>query len=120
MKFGILLAAVCSVATVADVACAQPNTPPSTYAQIASDTRKLQNEYELMTRMGARPVVLDLVPFGGGSDAFYQRGKKADEIAFVCPNAGYKGGPTTAMIVRTEAGGDGGRFYHLDRCVPKK
>jgi len=119
MKFGILFASLCSIATLADVACAQPTAPVSTYAQIAADTRALTSEYELMNRMGARPVVLDLVPFGGGSDSFYQRGKKNDEIAFVCPNKGYKGGPTKGMIVRTEAGGDGGRFYHLDNCSRK-
>lgn len=118
MKFGILLASLCSIATLADVACAQPTAPPSTYAQVAADTRSTSSEYELMTKMGARPVLLDLVPFGGSSDAFYQRGKKADEIAFVCPNR-YKGGPTKAMIVRTEAGGDGGRFYHLDHCTKR-
>lgn len=118
MKFGLLLATLCSVVTIADV-CAQPTAPASNYAQIAADTRKIQNEYELMTRMGARPVVLDLVPFGGGSPDFYQRGKKADEIAFVCPNK-YAGGPTRAMIVRTESGGDGGRFYHLDNCLRKE
>lgn len=118
MKFGILLASLCSIATLADVACAQPGTPPATYAQIAADTRAITDEYQLMNRMGALPVQLDLVPFGGGSDAFYQRGKKADEIAFVCLNK-HKGGPTKAVIVRTESGGDGGRFYHLDHCTKR-
>lgn len=119
MKFAIIFASICSIATLADTARAQPNTPPATYAQIVADTRAISNEYELMSKMGARPVTLDLVPFGRSSDAFYQRGKKSDEIAFVCPNANWKGGPTKAMIVRTEAGGDGGRFYHLNNCASK-
>ena len=118
MKFGILLASLCSTATIADVACAQPTAPPGNYAQIAADTRAITDEYQLLNRMGARPVLLDLVPFGGSSDAFHQRGKKADEIAFVCPNK-YKGGPTKAMIVRTEAGGDGGRIYRLNNCTKR-
>lgn len=119
MKFAILFASICSIASLADIARAQPNIPPATYSQIVVDTRAASSEYELMNKMGARPVVLDLVPFGQSSDAFYQRGKKSDEIAFVCLNASWKGGPTKAMIVRTEAGGDGGRFYHLNNCAIK-
>lgn len=64
-------------------------------------------------------MVLDAVPFGSGSDAFYQRGKKADEIAFACI-VKYKGSLAKAVIVRTESSGDGGRFYHLDHCTAAK
>jgi hypothetical protein len=116
MKFAIVFAASCSAAFLADAAYAQTQASLATYAQVVADTRATSNEHQLTNKMVARMVALDLVPFGQGSDAFYQRGKKADEIAFTCSKH-YTGGPTQAMIVRTEPGGDGGRFYHLDSCA---
>ncbi|RZI60506.1 MAG: hypothetical protein EOP14_00965 [Pseudomonas sp.] len=118
MKFAIVFAASCSAAFFADAAYAQHQASPVTYAQVAADTRAISNEHQLTIKMVARTVVLDLVPFGQGSDAFYQRGKKADEIAFTCSKH-YIGGPTQAVIVQTEPGGDGGRFYHLDSCAKR-
>ncbi|RZI54542.1 MAG: hypothetical protein EOP12_02345 [Pseudomonas sp.] len=116
MKFAIVLAVSCSAAFFAEAVTAQLKKSPASYAQIVADTRAINNENELMSKMTARTVELDLVPFGRGLDAFYQRGKKADEIAFTCSKP-YIGGRTSAMIARTEASGDGGRFYHLDSCT---
>lgn len=118
MKFAIVFAASCSAAFLADAAHAQPQTSPATYAQVVADTRAIGNEHQLMNSMVARTVVLDLVRFGRDSNAFYERGKKADEIAFTCSQH-YTGGPTQAVIARTEPGGDGGRFYHLDSCAKR-
>ena len=121
---------LCILRSVSVVACAflalsataqtLASPPPATYNQILVDTQRITNEYQLMTIIGARAVALDLVGFGKGSDAFFQRGHRQDEIGFVCMNTTFKGGAMTGTIVRTEVSPDTGRFYFLKDCAPMR
>jgi hypothetical protein len=118
MKAGITIAALCSLATLTDVACAQPVLD---YKALKTEARRVEqlegSERVISSKILFKTARLNLRPFGGGSPALYV--VKQDEIAFVCTSGlpkGFKGGWVTGKIEKHEAGAEGSAFYDLSNC----
>lgn len=122
MKIAILLAALCSIATVSDVAFSQ--TQPLGYTALKAEARRIDRleggEKVISNKVLFAPVRLNLKPFGRGSDALYST--KADEIAFVCAPAlppSFRGGWVLGEIDKHESGAEGSTVYTLSNCRPE-
>ena len=90
------------------------------YSQVVAEARRIERleggEYVISKDVLFKPVLLNLKPFGGGSDAMYV--SKPDEIGFVCAPAlkNFGGGWIEGRVEKHEPGSEGGHFFTLSGC----
>lgn len=120
MKIAIILAALCSIATITDAVCAQQLD----YKALKTEARRIDGleggERIMSNKILFSPTRLNLKPFGRSSDALFV--VKADEIAFVCKPAlppTFKGGWVVGKIDKHESGAEGSTVYTLSNCRPE-
>jgi hypothetical protein len=95
--------------------------PVLTYPQFIAEVKASDgNKNEMIDRVVARRVVLNLKPYGDGN--FYIN--RQHEIGFTCTQADPKflGGTISGMVVRFDDGdvgdvGDGPSIFVLDNCT---